>query len=73
MKPRMTTVLLLALAALAPAGADAQEQRAAACPTVVVSCPDNPYAAKTVTYTAVAKGATRRSRRPISGPCRAGR
>ena len=53
MKLRMTTVLLLALA---PAGAYAQEQRASACPTVTVSCPDGPNGDKTVTFTAAVKG-----------------
>ena len=53
MKLRMTAVVLLALA---PAGAYAQEQRDAVCPTVTVSCPDGPNGDKTVTYTAVVKG-----------------
>lgn len=40
MKLRTAAVVLFSLFTLAPAGASAQEQRAAVCPTIVVSCPD---------------------------------
>lgn len=53
MKPRMMTVVLLALAALAPAGPDAQAADSpVSCPIITVSCPDQPAAAGPVRFTA---------------------
>ena len=56
MKLTTGAVVLFALSALAPVGADAQEQRAAGvCPNVTVSCPDLSVE-KTIKFTANVSG-----------------